>query len=186
MKPEFSKITISIPWQLMHWLLALPCHQQPWNRINLPLSSTCKDFNDLCHLCRNIIQNANICFVLPQNNSACKGLRMRALCYYDPVCGILTSICRPWWRSYTVYFNLTQTRRILGIILSEQIHIAPHRISRTFPSFCWRIAILFCFGVVSTMHHHWYGTGSVYDIYVIVTQQHYVIWKRMWSAIFKI
>ena len=52
-RPKFPLFTRSIPWLLMTWLLALPGHQQPWLwmcRMNAYLSSSLKDFNQLCHL----------------------------------------------------------------------------------------------------------------------------------------
>ena len=53
MKLEYSGITRSMPWLLMPWLLALPCHLQQcyWlpHQINRSLSSTRKDFNYRCH-----------------------------------------------------------------------------------------------------------------------------------------
>ena len=50
LKARYSRITRSIPWMLMPWLLPSPSHQQPqyWLcRVNCPLSSTKKDLDYL-------------------------------------------------------------------------------------------------------------------------------------------
>ena len=53
LKPEYSRQTWPIPWQLMPWLPASPGHQRPlyWLcKIGMSLSSMGKDFNYLSHL----------------------------------------------------------------------------------------------------------------------------------------
>ena len=49
---ECSRMTRSIPWLLMLWLLRSPGHQQPWYwlfRVNRSLSFMGKDFTYLCY-----------------------------------------------------------------------------------------------------------------------------------------
>ena len=53
LKPEYCGIARSTPRLLMPWLLASLGHWPPWYwpcRINRSLSSTRRDFNNLCHL----------------------------------------------------------------------------------------------------------------------------------------
>ena len=54
LKLEFARITRSIPWLLMPWLLTSPDHLQPWYclscKMNSSLFSMRKNFKYLCHL----------------------------------------------------------------------------------------------------------------------------------------
>ena len=74
---EYSRITRSMPWLLMPWLLVLSGHQQPWhwiNRMQACLASLRNDFKKpaYCQLWK-MIENGNI-FLFPKLTSAWKEL----------------------------------------------------------------------------------------------------------------
>ena len=69
---------VSVPsTHLVHYgLLASLGHLEPWCclcRINMPLFSSWKDFNYLCHLCWEMVENTNI-FMFPKINWTQQGL----------------------------------------------------------------------------------------------------------------
>ena len=74
--PDYSWKVRSIPWLLMHWLLASPGHHQPWySSCSLyALSSTRKDFHHLHHLKVTKCYIMQIQSDISSINSACKWL----------------------------------------------------------------------------------------------------------------